>query len=272
MRFVPFIGVTTSSTSAGRSPERAQIGTAYLDALQEAGAIPVLLPPQLHENQLAVLLSQLDGIMLTGGGDVDPAIYNERPHPSTAGVLRQRDDMERAVIHWAAANGKPLLAICRGMQILNVTLGGSLYQHLPDVFGDSIRHAQQDSGRGREETTHAVEVKSGTLLASLVGAGSLGVNSMHHQAVRAAGSHLVVSARAPDGTIEAVEAPSLGRFVVGVQWHPEELAPQSRQARALFEGLVEAARGGWPGVQGRLTEIRPEAAGELTGALAGRLS
>jgi putative glutamine amidotransferase len=259
---MPFIGITTSITAGGRGPERAQIGTAYLAAVQAAGGVPVLLPPQLGEDQLAVLLSELDGVVLTGGGDVDPALYNDRSHPQTAGVDVRRDDLERAVIRWAAGNGKPIFAICRGMQILNVTLGGSLHQHVPDVYGEHINHAQEAAGYSRGEATHSVEIRPSTLLANLVGQGSLGVNSLHHQAVRAVGSHLMITARAPDGVIEAVEAPSLGRFVVGVQRHPEEMVGHSRAARRLFEAFIEAARGGWPGVQGRLTEIRPEAAGE----------
>ena len=252
---MPFIGVTTS-VGSGPGPERIQLNTAYLAALQAAGGIPVILPPFLENRALNALLENLDGLILTGGGDVSPDRYGEKAHANVVGVSAPRDTHEVAVTRWALANHKPLLALCRGMQVLNVTLGGSLFQNVPEAFGETIRHAQVEAGYERHELTHTVDIRGGTLLANLVGSGSMGVNSMHHQAIRRAGDHLVVSARSPDGVVEAVEGPSLGRFVVGVQWHPEELASRSAGAAALFEGLVSAALGNAVGQPALLHAIR----------------
>ena len=237
-----FIGVTTSAASTGGTP-RVHLNTAYLHALQAAGGIPVLLPPFLEQSALDALLENLDGVMLTGGGDVDPSRYGEKPHPQAVGISAPRDTLEAQVTLWALANRKPLFAICRGMQVLNVVLGGSLFQHIPEHFGDAIAHSQTDAGFRRDEQTHSVDVRGGSLLANLIGAGSVGVNSMHHQAIRRAGNHLLVSARAPDGVIEAVEAPSLAPFVVGVQWHPEELAAAHESAANLFRAFVAVSSG-----------------------------
>jgi putative glutamine amidotransferase len=235
-----FIGISMSFTS-GRGPDRVSLNTSYFEALQWAGAIPVLLPPRLDAPSLRTLLESLDGVMLTGGGDVDPALYGEQPHRETVGVAAARDRMELDVIHRTLDARKPLFAICRGMQMMNVALGGSLYQHVPDHFGDSVFHQQEAAGYNRDEPTHTVEVRGGSLLANLVGSGRLGVNSLHHQAVRVPGTHVIVTARAGDGVIEAIEAPALGSFVLGVQWHPEELM-QTPAARALFQGFVAACR------------------------------
>ncbi len=259
----PIIGITTSIAPEGASPERAVLNGAYIKAIQCAGGVPLILPPQLQPEQLEALLDLIDGVVLSGGGDVAPALYTlEAPHSTVSGVSAERDATEAAVIRRVLADQKPLLALCRGMQVLNVVLGGTLYQDIATTTGDDIQHQQTKAGFGRSEFTHTVEVRSGTLLANLVGAGRIAVNSMHHQALRALGSHLVVSARAPDGVIEAVEAPALGRFVLGVQWHPEELAEFSDGARALFRGVVEASSAREPAPL-KVTEVRPEAAGEL---------
>ena len=234
-----FIGLTTGVTERG-GVERMALNAAYLEAVQMAGAVPVILPPQLGPHQFADLAANLDGLILTGGGDVDPARYNEKPHRETTGVSQKRDEFEVAALRWALGEHRPVLAICRGMQIMNVALGGSLYQHVPESFGDAINHSQAGAGFPRCEATHAVEVRGGSLLANIIGSGSVGVNSMHHQSVRAAGSHLVITARAPDGVIEAVEGPSLGAFVLGVQWHPEEMIAGSGAARSLFIAFVNA--------------------------------
>ncbi len=234
-----FIGVTTG-LGAGSGPERATLNTAYIEAVQQAGGVPVLLPPQLGAREFADLAANLDGLLLTGGGDVDPALYNEKPHREAVGISPRRDTFETDALRWALGGHRPVFAICRGMQVLNVALGGSLYQHLPDLFGDVVCHQQTAAGYGRDEPTHPVDVRGGSLLANIIGSGSVGVNSMHHQGIRAAGSHLVITARAPDGVIEAVEAPALGPFVLGVQWHPEEMLAASVAARTLFAAFIEA--------------------------------
>lgn len=239
---VPFIGVTMG-LSGPAGGERASINSAYVDSVQRAGGVPVPIPPSLSGTALDELLGNLDGLLLTGGGDIDPALYQEPVHPKAAYISRARDDYELAVIRWAIGQRKPVLAVCRGMQILNVSLGGSLHQHLPDNYGDQVCHQQTDAGHERGEPTHAVDVRAGTLLANLIGSGVVMVNSMHHQAIRAAGGHVVITGRAPDGVVEAIECPSLGDFVVGVQWHPEEMAANNPQAHVLFTSLVDVAAG-----------------------------
>ncbi len=258
----PIIGITSSIAPPGVSPERAVLNGAYIEAVQQAGGVPLLLPPQLHPEQLNALLDLVDGVVLSGGGDVAPSLYTiEAAHPTVGGVSSQRDTTEAAVIRRVLADQKPIFAICRGMQVLNVVLGGTLYQDIGSAIGHDIAHQQTSAGFGRADFTHTVDVRSGTLLANLVGTGSTAVNSMHHQALRALGSHLVVSARSHDGVIEAVEAPALGPFVLGVQWHPEELIDLSEGARALFLGIVGASAKRGPAPL-KVTEVRPEAAGE----------
>jgi putative glutamine amidotransferase len=252
---MPFVGITTSLTGSNGTP-RAQLNVAYLDALQAAGGIPVLLPPQLREAQFAALVENLDGLLLTGGGDVDPARYNAPLHVEVRGVSVARDTLELTAARWALGARKPIFAICRGMQLLNVALGGTLFPHIPEHFGEGVLHDQAAAGMGRSEIAHSVDVRGGSLLANLVGAGSLGVNSMHHQAVRRPGDHIIVTARASDGVIEAVEAPTLGEFILGVQWHPEELAATNEAAARLFSGFVAACGGERVGAPERTHAIR----------------
>jgi putative glutamine amidotransferase len=234
----PLIGVTTSLT-IGTSPERAYLNSAYLFAIQQAGGVPVALPPQLSAASLSRLTRGLDGLLLTGGGDVDPALFGEAPHPTVDEVAPARDTLEMGAVRIALERGLPILAVCRGVQILNVALGGSLYQDVGTDPGTSIRHRQTEA---RDQATHPVSVKSGSRLAETVGADELDVNSMHHQVVKALGEGLVPVAWAPDELIEGVEMTDSSRFVLGVQWHPEELCRRSEPARRLFAALVSSAR------------------------------
>jgi putative glutamine amidotransferase len=234
----PLIGVTTSLT-IGASPERAYVNSAYLFAVQQAGGVPVALPPQLSAASLARLARGLDGLLLTGGGDVDPALFGEGPHPTVDEVAPARDALEAAAVRIALERGLPILAVCRGVQLLNVALGGSLHQDVGTDPGTAIRHRQTEP---RDCATHAVTLKSGSRLAETLGADELDVNSMHHQAVKALGEGLVPVAWAPDQIIEGVEMTDSSRFVLGVQWHPEELCRHSESARRLFAALVSSAR------------------------------
>jgi putative glutamine amidotransferase len=228
---MPYVGITMS-VQDGSSGERLGLNTAYIEAVQWAGGVHL---DELFEN--------LDGVLLSGGGDVEPGLYGERPHPKVTGVSAKRDRFEIDVVRRAIDRRMPLFAVCRGMQILNVALGGTLYQHVPQAFGNAVEHQQVAAGLRRDEITHPVEVRPGTLLANLVGSGAIGTNSIHHQAVRTLGMHLVPSARAADGLIEAIEGPPLGDFVLGVQWHPEELVSYNDAARTLFEAFVDACQG-----------------------------
>ena len=235
----PLIGVSTSIT-VGKYPERAYVNTTYLRAIQQAGGIPVLLPPPLDPDSLAVLWQRLDGLVLTGGDDIDPARFREAPHPRTTGVSESHDTLEIGLVHRALEDDVPLFAICRGLQVVNVALGGSLYQDIADQTGSTIEHSQKER---RDQPTHAVKVMGeGTRLGKILGALELNVNSMHHQAIKKLGKGLREVGWAPDGVIEAAELEDSQRFLVGVQWHPEELVGGDPAARNLFAAIVDEAR------------------------------
>lgn len=241
---VPLIGVTMSMTPDGpldtsTTPPRAWLNNTYLRAVQEAGGIPILLPPHLDGRALDALWSRLDGILLTGGGDVDPARFGEARHPTVDGVSQARDRLEIEVTERALHAGRPLLAICRGIQVLNVALGGSLYQDIASDTGSTIAH---DQTAPRDRPTHPVKVMvEGTRLGATLAAPEVEVNSMHHQAIKRLGRGLRDVAWAPDGIIEGVEALAAGPLVLGVQWHPEELTAHDPAAVSLFRALVAAA-------------------------------
>ena len=239
MAEAPLIGVTTSVTT-GKEGERAVVNAAYVAAVQRAGGVPVLLPPQLDDRARAALFARLHGALLTGGGDVNPALFEEERHKKASGVRDDRDGLELALVGHALAYRLPVLAICRGVQVLNVALGGSLYQDVPSDPGTPIAHSQQAP---RDETTHRVRVVPGSRLEEVLGASELHVNSFHHQAIKRLGRGLVaVAFSEPDGLIEGAELPDPSRFVLGVQWHPEELEPRDKIAQRLFRALVDACR------------------------------
>jgi putative glutamine amidotransferase len=188
-------------------------------------------------------MAGVHGLVLTGGGDVDPARYSEARHEKTDGVSAERDEMEARATTIALDRHMPLLAICRGLQILNVTLGGSLYQDIPSEFATKINHAQTsgDAPAERSEVTHGVTVEEGCRLAGLLGSTVLDVNSMHHQSAKRIGDGLRPVAWAPDGVVEGLELPGSDRFVVAVQWHPEELVGEHEHARTLFAAIAQEA-------------------------------
>ncbi len=237
----PLIGVTTSVT-VDKPLERAYVNSAYLLAVQAAGGVPVPIPPPLDDRARDGLLAALDGYLLTGGGDLDPAIFNEPPHPTLYEVAPARDRLELALVRHAMEAKKPLLAVCRGIQVLNVALGGSLFQDVETDPGTQIQHQQEKDGKPRNEPTHPVKVVARSRLAQVLGTTELRVNSMHHQAVKALGRGLVPVAFAPDMIIEGVELEESDRFVLGVQWHPEELTDRDPSARRLFSALIDACR------------------------------
>ena len=227
MSGAPLIGVTTSIT-LGTSPERAYVNSAYLFAVQQAGGVPLVLPPQLSAASLARLARGLDGLLLTGGGDLDPSLFGEAPHPNLYGVAPARDALECSAVRIALERGLPILAVCRGIQLLNVALGGSLFQDVGADPGTDLRHGQTAP---RDQPTHTVTVKPGSRLAETLGTDEVEVNSMHHQAVKALGEGLIPVAWAPDQVIEGIEMTDSSRFVLGVQWHPEELCAHWEPAR-----------------------------------------
>jgi putative glutamine amidotransferase len=233
----PLIGITTSAERTDRGVDRAFLNAAYIRAVERAGGVPVLLTPFHSPASLARL--PVDGVLLTGGGDIDPARFGEARHPKTDLISAERDALELdRVTRQAIDAGLPLLAICRGLQVVNVALNGTLHQHVPDAFGDTIAHGQVGP---RREPTHEVTVEPGSLLAGLAGRERLAVNSFHHQAIKDLGEGLRPVAWADDKVIEAVELPGARGFVLAVQWHPEDLVEHDPAARRLFAALVEAA-------------------------------
>lgn len=204
----------------------------YIEGVTRAGGIATLLPPQPVDDRIADrVVGSLDGLVITGGRDVDPAAYGHDRHPTTDDPARDRDEWEFALLRAALRNHLPVLGICRGAQVLNVALGGTLHQHLPDV----ISHNRHQQGKGVFSTS-TVDTISGTRLAGLIGEHAQ-VQCYHHQAIDRLGDGLSVSATDADGVIEAVELPGED-FVLAVQWHPEESLDDIR----IFEGLVSAAR------------------------------
>lgn len=215
------------------------MNSTYLNAIQQAGGVPVPLPPQLSSRSWKRLAAGLDGLLLTGGGDIDPALFGEAPHPKLSDVAPIRDTFEANAARWALEHRIPLLCICRGIQVLNVALGGSLHQDVGTEPGTPLTHSQKEP---RDQPTHKVKVAPGSRLAEVMGAEEVDVNSMHHQALKVLGRGLVATAWAPDQLVEGVEMPEQPSFILGVQWHPEELIGHSDAARRLFAALVTHAR------------------------------
>jgi putative glutamine amidotransferase len=213
----------------------------YVRSVEAAGAIPLVLPTQGPEAAEAIL-DRLDGLVLSGGIDVDPALYGCAPHPKLGRVDRARDEFEIALTRLALRRDLPVLAICRGQQLLNVATGGTLIQDIPSVVTGAVAH--EAPGR-RTRRSHPVEVAPGSRLGEILGPEPLLVNSFHHQAIDRLGQGLTVTGRAPDGVIEAVEMEEQS-FVVGVQWHPESFCKEPASFRALFEAHVEACRAAAP--------------------------
>jgi putative glutamine amidotransferase len=225
----PVVGITTYLTPAAWGAwqlDAALVPASYVRAVTRAGGVPLLVPPGAAYEET---LESVDGLIFSGGSDLDPELYGEQAHPETDGWVRERDDFELGLMQAALARDVPLLAICRGSQVLNVALGGDLEQHVPDRVSTNVH--KETPGVFAE---HDVAVVPGTKLASILGTGS-DVKSHHHQGYGELGSGLREAARAPDGTVEALEDPS-HRFVVGVLWHPEE-----GEDVALFEALVREA-------------------------------
>jgi putative glutamine amidotransferase len=227
----PIIGITTYITSAtfGHwTEESALVPADYVRAVERAGGRPLLVPP--IEDGVEETLDAVDGVIFSGGSDLDPATYGQEPHPETKGVVADRDRAELTLLEGALARDMPVLAVCRGSQVLNVARGGDLVQHLPELVGhDDHKHTPG------QYADHDVELEPETRLAELLG-DRAPVKSHHHQGFGRLGTGLREAARAEDGTVEAVEDPS-HRFALGVLWHPE-----AGEDMRLFEALVQAAR------------------------------
>lgn len=242
----PLIGITpspTTSTLPHGTFYRYCLADTYVRAVWQAGGNPVIIP--WVADRAAEVLDELDGLILSGGGDVEPAVFNAERHDRTDGIDAERDAFELALARSAVERDLPLLAICRGVQVLNVALGGTLHQHLPDL-GDDLEHRQHEAGASQHDASHRVLLENlPNPLHDIAGATEIEANSYHHQALADVAPPLKVAARADDGTIEAVWHPAM-RFGLGVQWHPEMLAATAEPHARLFDALVVAARAATP--------------------------
>jgi putative glutamine amidotransferase len=228
----PIIGITTY----GRDEDnRFRLPCLYVDAVRRAGGVAVLIPP--GEEPGEEIFSIIDGMILAGGGDIDPALYGGRTHETIYSVDAERDKSELSLARHLAGSTVPTLGICRGHQVINVALGGTLYEHLPEVVGDHVLHRLPP----REAAQHLINVAEGSRLASLLGETTFDAASWHHQAIHKLAKGLSAVAQAPDGTIEGCEM-AAHPWLFSVQWHPELTAHASPTQQRLFDHLVEACR------------------------------
>lgn len=223
----PLIGITATPITGSDGLPYARLRMTYVRAVELAGGLPLIIPPV---DALEPLLERLDGLLLPGGADVDPAHYGQAPHPTTE-VNHALDQLELAAARWAVHSSVPALGICRGQQVLNVACGGSLIQDVPEHPHSTVRTAYG----------HTVRVEPSSRLAALFGATQLQVNSLHHQALDALGNGLEAVAWAPDGNIEGIES-TQHPWLLAVQFHPEDLVDSHEQSRRLLESFVEACR------------------------------
>lgn len=228
----PLIGITTYPKNDDGS---FTLPALYVSAVRRAGGIPMLIPP--GESQLILLLDRLDGLLLTGGGDIDPALYGGSRHEAIYGVNAGRDACEFALVRAWLSRRKPLLGVCRGCQVINVALGGTLIEHLPDLVGEKVQHRLPP----RRPATHDIRAQADSLLARVLGETTFPAASWHHQAIRQPAPPLCPVAWSPDGVIEAVELPD-HPWLLAVQWHPELTADENAAQQRLFTAFVDAAR------------------------------
>jgi putative glutamine amidotransferase len=239
----PLVALTTTLDLEAGSHRRPAVFlyTSYIAALEYSGLAPVLVTPGHDADSVAALIDAVDGLVLSGGEDVDPSRYGESARVVLDSVLPARDEMELAAVRQALARDMPVLGICRGCQVLNVALGGTLWQDLPTELTGALGHSQND---GWHRRTHDVAPSPGSRLHEIAGGRTLHINSFHHQAVREVAPTLRVAGMAADGVIEAVESPA-HTWVVGVQWHPERLeatTPDEDHDRRLFAAFAGAVR------------------------------
>jgi putative glutamine amidotransferase len=228
----PVIGITTYGRDAAG---RYTLPSEYVTAVHRAGGLPLLIPPGAPEPER--YLDLVDGLILAGGGDIDPARYGGNAHETLYSVDAQRDELELALARAVLRRRQPTLAICRGMQIVNVALGGTLIEHLPAEVGEQVLHRQPP----RDPVAHGIRVAPNSRLAVLSGGTDLSTMSWHHQAIRQLAPGLEAVAHAPDGTVEAIEIPGQP-WLVAVQWHPELTADRDVTQQRLFDALLAQIR------------------------------
>ncbi len=232
----PLIGLTTSRLPNPSKPSAIGIYEPYVKSITSAGGLPILIPLILSNDELDILLSRLDGILFTGGHDIDPRQYGNQPHPKVEGVDADRDRVELHLVNKVIQSNKPFLGICRGCQVINVALGGSLYEDLLEQFPGEVHH--DNHAHPRNFLAHSVNVEANSILAQILFSNQAWVNSLHHQGVRKLAQDLQATAFASDGLIEAFELPG-HPFGLAVQWHPEELQNHAVM-RNLFQTFIQS--------------------------------
>lgn len=233
----PLIGITTNQSTNVNGHPTVMLMQSYINAIMQAGGVPVLIPSMIHNDGWDALYSRLDGVLFSGGGDIAHEHFSGEPHPRVYDVEPERDSIELKMIQASVSDGKPFLGICRGAQLVNVGLGGTLYTHIPDQLPNALDHAYP--GYLRTVLVHEVKIEEGTRIAEALGEPIVKVNSLHHQGLKDIAPPLRVTGHAPDGLVEAVELPD-HPFGIAVQWHPEWLTDQE-VTRNLFRKFVEAA-------------------------------
>jgi putative glutamine amidotransferase len=236
----PLIGLPTLAIPPGPKPPRFGINQSYVRALTAAGCAPVLIPLLDDDERLRAIYDRLDGIVFPGGADIAPQEYGEEPIGELNVVEAPRDRTELTLARWAFADDLPTLGICRGQQVLNVALGGSLWQDLRHQGVTPVEHSDAD-GRARTALMHRVRLDPGSRLAQLIDETNIDVNSLHHQAVKTVAPQLKVTGTSEDGVIEALESDDR-RFLIAIQWHPEEI-DQLPWVQRLFAGFARVASG-----------------------------
>jgi putative glutamine amidotransferase len=234
----PIIGLTTYRGENKYGHPTVVLMQQYISAVTEMGGVPVLIPSGISAEATQTLFKRLDGVLLTGGGDIAIERFKGQAHLSVEGIEADRDTLEFALTKAAAESGKPFLGICRGFQVVNVALGGTLYTHIPDQLAGAIKH-DYDSGSQRQFLAHTIEVENSSAMAGILGETALTVNSLHHQGAKDLAPSLRPAAHAPDGLVEGLELPG-HPFGVAVQWHPEWLMDQP-VTRRLFGAFIQAA-------------------------------
>lgn len=237
----PVIGITSgtrveASGNLRDYEELCYVSRDYIRAIEEAGGLPIVIPVYRDRDLSARYLRLMDGLLLAGGVDLSPHFFGEEPHPRLGSIDIERDEVEMELTRLALELDLPILAICRGIQVLNVAAGGTLYQDISQLDRDVLKHRQSAVGW---YGSHSIEIVEGTLLHRIVGKRHMRVNSSHHQAVKDPAEGFRISARAPDGVVEAIES-QRHRFILGVQFHPEKMWERSPEAAALFKAFVAA--------------------------------
>jgi putative glutamine amidotransferase len=232
----PLIGLTTTRMPNPSGRPAFGINEPYVKSVANAGGLPILIPLGLSNDDLDVLLPRLDGILFTGGYDIDPRQYGNQPHPKVEVIDADRDRVEMHLVHTVIQSGKSFLGICRGCQVINVALGGSLYEDLPEQLPGEVHHDNHD--HPRNFLAHHIDIQSDSRLAKIMSSNHARVNSLHHQGVRKLAPELRTSAIASDGLIEAFELPGYP-FGLAVQWHPEELQ-EHEVMRKLFQTFIHS--------------------------------